>query len=155
MLEKNKRLMTTRKRSRYRHKRGYCCEERSRTEEQRRKQMQVVTQSNQEVRDSVDLLNLLCEFARGCEDEGLRLVARRVDRLEDANRERGRLARAALRLRDHVAPRGDGHDRALLDRGRLLKPCQNKKPDEEYASKRLARLQQQKTCPKDSPGMRK
>jgi hypothetical protein len=46
-----------------------------------------------------------------------------VQVVEDARAEGGRLARARLRLLDHIQVLGEGHDALLLDRRWLLKAC--------------------------------
>lgn len=63
-----------------------------------------------------DLRGLQRELARRHEDDGLDLVARGVEALEDRDAERGRLARAVFRAREDVAARERNRDRLLLDR---------------------------------------
>mmetsp|Transcript_103522 Transcript_103522/g.299525 ORF Transcript_103522/g.299525 Transcript_103522/m.299525 type:complete len:291 (+) Transcript_103522:159-1031(+) len=66
------------------------------------------------------LLDLVREFARGCENQGLARGDLHVDALEHADHECGRLSGSGLGLADCVAPIKDGLDPALLDRARLL-----------------------------------
>ena len=56
------------------------------------------------------------ELARRREHEQLRLGALQVDAAQQRQRERGRLARAGLRLAEHVPAREQRRDRRLLDR---------------------------------------
>ena len=53
--------------------------------------------------------------------QGLNLACARVQHLAQRQRDHAGLTRAALRLRDHVAPAGDWQNRALLNRAGLLK----------------------------------
>ena len=64
---------------------------------------------------------LLRELARGRQHQRLAALVLDLNLLQDADGERAGLARARLRLRDRVTAAQDGHDGALLDRGRLLK----------------------------------
>ena len=57
------------------------------------------------------------ELAGWDDDERLRAAEPRVDPLEDRDRERGRLSRAGLRLREEVAARLEDRDGLVLDRG--------------------------------------
>ena len=75
------------------------------------------------------LLYLDGELPGGGEAEHLRLPHRRVDRLQDGDGEGGGLARAGLRLRNHVSPLDDRLNSALLDRARLLKPVRVYPPE--------------------------
>mmetsp|Transcript_138 Transcript_138/g.252 ORF Transcript_138/g.252 Transcript_138/m.252 type:complete len:462 (+) Transcript_138:109-1494(+) len=67
-----------------------------------------------------NLLTLLGQLARGREEEDLRLALLRRHRLQRAQAEDARLARAALRLHDDVPALQDGQDGALLHGGRAL-----------------------------------
>jgi len=67
-----------------------------------------------------NLLNLRGELPRRREDEGLGVAEGDIDRLEDADGERGRFTRAGLSLCDNIAALSDGHDGPLLDSGRFL-----------------------------------
>ena len=66
------------------------------------------------------LRDLDAQLARRRQDERLDLRVARVDVLEQRQPEGGGLARAGLRLADHVAALEQRGDRLLLDRGRLL-----------------------------------
>ena len=67
-----------------------------------------------------DALDLGGELSGRREHERLGVADGGVDRLEDRDRERRRLTRSRLSLRDHISTLGDGQDRSLLDGGRLL-----------------------------------
>ena len=72
------------------------------------------------------LLNLLCEFAGGREHERLTLLERDIDLLQDRDREGRRLARAGLRLRNHVVPCNQsqhGVQHPITTRLQLLSDC--------------------------------
>ncbi len=66
------------------------------------------------------LRHLDAQLARRRQHERLHLAVARVDVLDDRQAERGRLARARLRLPDHVAAFEQRRDRLLLDRARRL-----------------------------------
>ena len=69
----------------------------------------------------IHLLDLLGELPGGGKDQGLALPQPGVDLLQDRDRERRGLSSSRLRLGDHVEPLDARHNRALLDRGWLLK----------------------------------
>ena len=74
-----------------------------------------------EVADSDnDLLNLLSELTSGGQDQGLALLDRSVDLLENGDREGGGLASTRLGLGDDIVTLDDGHDRTLLNGRRAL-----------------------------------
>ena len=66
------------------------------------------------------LLNLLCEFAGGREDERLGALDRQIELLEDRDRESGSLAGSRLSLGDDIVSLNDGNNGPLLNGGRPL-----------------------------------
>ena len=60
------------------------------------------------------------QLARRRQHQRLRLLAARIDRLQHAHAEDGRLARTGLGLGDDIATLQNRNDGALLDGGRLL-----------------------------------
>ena len=67
-----------------------------------------------------DFLDLLREFASGCEDESLAALGGQVDLLENGDGEGGGLASTGLGLGDDIVSLYNRHDRALLDGRRTL-----------------------------------